>query len=78
MSLSQFTEFETILHRVQSWPAPAQLSLATRILQSVEAASARPAKSVKNLLGLLATSGPPPSDEECEAMIAEERLRKYG
>lgn len=77
MSPSQLNEVETILHHVRGLPAPLQLSLATRILQSLEALNARPAKPIKSLLGLLAASGPPPEDEECERMIAEERLRKY-
>jgi hypothetical protein len=77
MSPLQPTEVESILHRVQTWPIPVQLSLATRILQSLEVSSARPSQSVKKLLGLLTVNGAPPSDEECENIIAEERLRKY-
>jgi hypothetical protein len=78
MSPSLSSEVETIFEQVQAWPAPAQRSLATRILQSLEVSARRPAKPVDNLLGLLATSEPPPSDEECERVIAEERLRKHG
>lgn len=77
MSPSQLNEVETIWDHVRGLPAALQLSLATRILQSLEASSARPAKPIKSLLGLLATSGPPPEDEECERIVAEERLRRY-
>lgn len=78
MSPSRLLEVEAMLHRVQGWPGPMQLSLATRILQSLEASAARPAAPLKNLLGLLATSEPAPSDEHCESILAEERLRRYG
>ncbi len=77
MSPSQLLDVEAMLHRVQGWPGPVQLSLATRILESLEASAARPAAPLKNLLGLLTRSAPAPSDEECDNILAEERLRKY-
>jgi hypothetical protein len=83
MSASEFTEIDAVLGRVQTWPASVQLSLATRILESLEASNAlasgpKDEKPLRSLLGLLATNGQPPSDDECQQIIAEERLRKYG
>lgn len=77
MSPIEFAKLETVLNHVQSWPAPVQLSLATRILQSLEASAVRPGGSLRKLLGLLAPNGTPPSDAECETIVSEERLRKY-
>lgn len=34
-------------------------------------------KSLKNLLGLLDTGGPPPTDAQCERILEEERLRRF-
>ncbi|CAN5819228.1 hypothetical protein BH23PLA1_BH23PLA1_27580 [soil metagenome] len=31
-----------------------------------------------DLIGLLQREGPPPSDDECETILEEELLRKYG
>lgn len=78
MSPTEFAELETVLNRVRSWSASAQLSLATRILQSLEGPYMRRGGSLKDLVGLLASCGPPPSDAECETIVSEERLRKYG
>jgi predicted DNA-binding antitoxin AbrB/MazE fold protein len=48
-----------------------------QVLVPTEAPPTRP-RSLRDLLGLLETDGPPPTDEECERLLAAELLRKYG
>jgi hypothetical protein len=70
------------LERVATWPPEQRLVLARRILETLEkpAAESRSTRtgSIRDLLGLLRTEGEPPSDEECQRMLEEELLRKYG
>ncbi len=55
-----------------------RLSLAAKILQSLEAEQTRPKKSLADLVGILETDKPPPTDEDVEQILEEERMRKYG
>jgi hypothetical protein len=52
--------------------------LASKILQSLETEPTRPKKSLRDLVGILATDQPPPTDEDVERILEEERMRKYG
>ena len=66
--------------RVLSMPPDDRLSLASRIIQSLEqerTISERPSKSLADLLGLLETVDPTPTDEECDQIVKEELMRKY-
>ena len=71
------------LERLADWPPEHRLVLARRILETLEKPSASDPRStrtgsIRDLLGLLRTEGEPPSDEECQRMLEEELLRKYG
>ncbi|HVC95294.1 MAG TPA: hypothetical protein VND64_16480 [Pirellulales bacterium] len=83
MSTVEANELDEMLTRIRIWPADMRLSLATRILDSLHsdtlpdvAESPHPG-SIQDLVGLLSTSGPPPTDEECEKILEEELMRKY-
>jgi len=82
MSAVDTSEMTDILNRIKTWPVPAQITLARHILESIERKSViepPPRKHpVSDLIGLLKTDGPPPTDEEVERIIEEERMRKYG
>jgi hypothetical protein len=55
-----------VLTRVSSWPAAKRIALARELLHTLSGdLGGAPAsrKSLKDLLGLLRTEGPPPSDE---------------
>jgi hypothetical protein len=54
-----------------------RLSLASKILQSLEAEQARPKKSLRDMVGLW-TDMPPLTDEDVRRILDEERMRKYG
>jgi hypothetical protein len=67
-----------ILGQISAWPPPLRLSLASKILQSLEREQRPPRKSLADLWGLMATDEVPPTDDEVRQIIEEERLRKYG
>ena len=70
-----------VLSRVSDWPSREGLVLVQQILQTLPRdLGARPPErnERQNLLGLLQAECPPPSEEECERLLEEELLRKYG
>jgi hypothetical protein len=81
MSESQTIPVAEVLGQVATWPVEERLTLAREILQSVQrdvSETPRPKKSLKALYGALNLGHAPPSDEECERLLEEELLRKYG
>jgi hypothetical protein len=80
MSVAETNEVVEILDRVKSWSPALRIVLARRILETVEThpASAPPRKgSLKDLLGILKTDAPPPTDDECRAILEEELIKKH-
>jgi len=70
-----------ILEVVRSWPADEQFGLAHEILRDLGQKEPTPEQrreAFKRLEGILATDAPPPTDEEVERILEEERMRKYG
>ena len=81
MQAAETDEVREVLNRVSGWPAEQRLALARDILQTLAGgvpAKASSRQSLKDLLGVLRVAGPPPTDEACEAILEEERLRKHG
>ena len=81
MPVTETDEVGEVLSRVSTWPAEKRLALTQKILQTLTrdlGSKSPPQKTLKDLLGLLKTEGPPPSDEECEKLLEEELLRKHG
>ena len=78
MSVVEIDDLQQIWDRVRAWPQPMRVSLASKILRSLEAEQERPKKSLRDLVGILATDQPPPTDQEVERILEEERTRKYG
>jgi hypothetical protein len=82
MSSAEANEIADILSRVKTWSIPSRVTLARQILESVEGKPViepPPRKRpLTDLIGLLKTDAPPPTDEEVERILEEERLRKYG
>ena len=75
MSVAQHDDIQQIWNKIRSWPQPVRLSLASKILQSLEAEQMRPTKSFADVVGLWADM-PPLTDEDVELIIEEERTRK--
>jgi hypothetical protein len=51
-----------------------------KLLESTETHPVSPPTrkgSLKDLLGILKTDAPPPNDEECQAILEEELIKKY-
>jgi len=78
MSIVRDDGIHEIWEAVRLWPPPMRLSLASKILQSLEAEQEGPKKSLRDIVGILATDRPPPTDEEVQRILDEERMVKYG
>ncbi len=86
MSAAEAQEMVDLLDRIRGWPAPRRLTLALRILETLEATTGdRPAEEgarrgwpVEKALGLLRDDREPPDDEECRRIVEEARWDRYG
>ena len=80
MSTTEIDELSEVLNRIKAWPLPRRLTLARRIVETMEIASAStsPRKgSLKDVLGILKTDAPPPTEEQCRAILDEELLKQH-
>ncbi len=71
---------EGILDHVKNWTPSERLRLARMILETLEAPSIgvpSRTESLKDIIGLLKTDAPPPTDEECRAILEEELIKKH-
>ena len=90
MNASGADEVSEVLDRVKHWPPPSRITLARRILESLdpsavggtnpESPTETPTRGVpaESVIGLLRTDREPPDDEECRRIVEEERWKKYG
>ncbi|HEU5118517.1 MAG TPA: hypothetical protein VFT74_18050 [Isosphaeraceae bacterium] len=90
MSAVDTDELSEILDRVRNLSAASRITLARRVLETLEVsqpsrpeseASPQPSTRgwpVEKALGLLKTDRDPPNDEECRRIVEEERWKKYG
>jgi hypothetical protein len=81
MNATPSQEFVDVLNRIKGWPLDMRITLARRILETTEMRPiAEPPRtmSLDQVIGILKTDAPPPTDEECGRIIEEERMRKYG
>ena len=85
MTLAETNDVADVVQRVKSWPAPMRIALARRILETLETGPATAATpglprgpSAAEVAAMFKTDKPAPSDEECERILEEELLRKYG
>jgi hypothetical protein len=80
MSVGGPDPMNEVWEQVRSWPSAPRITLARRILESLDTTSGpvgRPRASLKNLLGLLKTDAPPPTDEKCRSILEEELIAKH-
>ncbi len=78
MTAEQLQKIGEVWREVSGWPAPARLSLASRIIQSLERQQAAPAQSTAtDLIGVWKTDQPP-RDEDVDRILEEEKMRKLG
>jgi hypothetical protein len=78
MGISGPSGIEVILDELKGWSHSDRIRLARRILETLEPAVPRaPARSLKDLIGLLKTAARPPGDEECRKILEDELVRKH-
>jgi hypothetical protein len=71
---------EEILVTVRTWPTDDQFDLAFEIFRTLDFDLPSPEErreAFLRLRGVLATGAPPPTDEEVQQILEEERLKKY-
>lgn len=90
MSVIENAEFASLFNRIKELSLQSRITLARRILESLEqlteadvqerSLNAQPTRGVPSeaVAGLLKTDRKPLSDEECRAIVEEERWKKYG
>ena len=79
MSVMESGPISEVWEQVKTWTPSRRITLARRILESLEAPEigvAPPQKSLRDLLGLLKTGAPPPTDEECQRILEDELMKK--
>jgi hypothetical protein len=73
---------EEVVEQVKSWPAEDRITLARRVLETLEAEPAKASTprgpALDQVLGLWQPTGPIPDDEECRQTVMDHRLQKYG
>ncbi|HFE66490.1 MAG TPA: hypothetical protein ENJ93_04425 [Chloroflexi bacterium] len=79
MEKVQTSDHQKILQTIYAWPADQQIDLTHELLKRAagKTNAARKQDYFQEMLGLLATDEPPPTDEEVERILAEERMKKY-
>jgi hypothetical protein len=81
MMVAANIEMEEVLRKVAAWPVALRLKFARRVLETLERAPDAERKTrgapVEEVLGLLATGGAVPDDEECRRILEDELLKKY-
>jgi hypothetical protein len=76
-------DLTTVWREVCRWPAEQRWALATRLLQSLQqemepvAISPERQQALLQLIGLWKTDQPP-TDEQVEQILEQERMKKYG
>ncbi|HQX52022.1 MAG TPA: hypothetical protein PLR25_19040 [Planctomycetaceae bacterium] len=73
-------ELQKVIASVAEWPAHDRITLARKILETVEDTATPATRGLRGeaVIKLLQIPQPAPDDDECDRMVAEERLRKYG
>ena len=80
MSVAETSKIDEILDQLRTWPSSDRLRLARRILEMLEVGASEAAprpKSIMDLVGVLKTDAPAPTDEECQAILEEELMKKH-
>jgi len=79
-TIGQDDQVLQVFERVEKWPEEARRSLVEKIMATFGEASPTPVrrKNFMNLLGLLKTDGPPPTDEEVDRMLHDARMERFG
>jgi hypothetical protein len=80
MSVIESGKTQELLDQLKTWPSSERLRLARMILETLEAGTLQEpprARSLKDMLGMLRSDATPPTDEECQAILEEELIKKH-
>jgi hypothetical protein len=78
---TEIAGYQGVLSIVQQWPTAQQIALVQDVLETLASRiePARPQRqTLSRALGLLATDGAAPTDEEVEQWLGEHRMEKCG
>ncbi len=81
MTQTETTSYENVLDIVSHWPPIQQRALVNDVLKMISPRIQPPRErrpTLNEALGLLATDGPAPTDEEVKQWLDEHRMEKYG
>lgn len=72
-------ELQKVVASVSDWPAKDRITLARKILETVEDTATLASRGLRGeeVIQLLRIPQSAPDDDECDRIIAKERLRKY-
>ena len=74
-------EYQTILGTIRQWPPEARRDLLRDVRRTLDDEQpGRPTRgySADDVIRMLKPERPAPTDEECERILEEELMRKYG
>ena len=77
MTMTEHGEILQVWGTVKTWPQPLRLSLASKILRSIEDEQTGPERTFADVIGIWKDM-PSLSDEDVERILDEERMRKHG
>ena len=83
MTTSEVLQVADIIERVKTWPATTRLTLARRILETIDVSSVQEAErrqrgpTAAEVAAMFKMDKPAPSDEECRRILEEELSEKY-
>lgn len=78
MNLKEIFE---VWNRVRTWAPEMRIDLARRILETVVPSRIQPppqTMSLDEVIGIVKTDAPPPTNEDYKKILEEECLKKYG
>ena len=80
MKCPHHDELQKVIASVADWPALDRITLARKILETVEETTTPATDGLRGeeVIKLLQIPQLAPDDDECDRIILEERLRKYG
>jgi len=81
MESANLQEIFEVWNRVRTWDPEMRIDLARRILETVVPSQIQPplqTMSLDEVRGIAKTDAPPPTDEDCQKILEEERMKKYG
>ena len=73
-------ELQKVIARIADWPAHDRITLARKILETVEETTTPATAGLRGeeVIKLLQIPSAAPDDDECDRIVQDERLRKYG